>query len=54
MGRRDDLPTVHMIFEEASTITVQELHLGIIRLRKTRNPVLYLSAELFGPEGALR
>lgn len=41
MGYRKGRPIVHFIFEEASTITVQEFHTALVRLRKCRCPVVY-------------
>lgn len=41
MGQRKDLPRVHLVFQEASTVQVQEFHTALIRLRKTGTPVVY-------------
>lgn len=40
-GKRKDLPTVHLVIEEASSLILQEFHTALVRLRKTENPVVF-------------
>ena len=41
MGKRKDLRRTHIIFEEKSSLTIQEFHLALVRARKTGCPIVY-------------
>jgi type IV secretory pathway TraG/TraD family ATPase VirD4 len=41
LGRQTHLPRLHFVFDEASTITVDDFHTALVRLRKTDCPVVY-------------
>jgi type IV secretory pathway TraG/TraD family ATPase VirD4 len=40
-GYRPDLPRLHFILEEASTVTISEFHTALVRARKTDCPIVY-------------
>jgi type IV secretory pathway TraG/TraD family ATPase VirD4 len=40
MGYRKDLPVLHFVIEEAASIIIHQFHKALLRLRKTRCPVV--------------